>query len=128
MTASQTKRMVQASVILQIREQFYQLGALIRNIAPKDFDLEAISVIDNNSNEADIYKEMVIKYYRAFYNAMCFITTETIDHAIVNKIISPLELEAFLKIIKPLEEKLGVLTENSAFEFWENFSKKHVKD
>jgi hypothetical protein len=45
-TAAETKRMVQASVILQIRRQFDQLGALEKNKAPKPFDLEATSIIN----------------------------------------------------------------------------------
>jgi hypothetical protein len=59
---------------------------------------------------------------------MCLITTNTIDEAIVNKIINPLELEAFLKIVKPLEGKLKFLTEHSAFNFWEIFAKKHINE
>jgi hypothetical protein len=71
---------------------------------------------------------MIIKYYRAFFNVMCFIKTETIDKGTVKNIIIPLELEAFLKIIKPLEDKLDAITEHSAFDFWENYVEKHVKD
>jgi hypothetical protein len=127
-TASETKRMVQASVILQIRQQFNQLGALDKRIAPKDFDIEAASVINMINNEADSYIEMVKLYYSAFHNVMCLITTNTIDEAIVNKIINPLELEAFIKIIRPLEQKLAFLSEHSAFEFWENFAKKQERD
>jgi hypothetical protein len=127
-TAAENKKMVQASVILQIRQQFNQLGALDKKIAPTDFDIEAVSVINILNNEADIYIEMVRLYYSAFHNVMCLITTNTIDEAIVNKIINPLELEAFIKIIRPLEKKLAFLSEHSAFEFWENFTKKHERD
>ena len=127
-TASETKRMVQASVILQVRQQFDELAALDKKKVPKPFDLEAPTVMDKNSNEADIYKEMIIKYYKAFYNVMCFIKTKTIDKRIIHKIIFPLELKAFLKIIKPLEDELKVLTEHSAFDFWENYAKQHVRD
>jgi len=127
-TASQTKRIVQASVILQIRQQFDELGALDKNRAPKNFDLEAISLIDINSNEANMYKEIIIDYYVAFYNVMCLIITETIDKRIINNVIFPFELEAFLKIIKSLEEKMQVLTDRSAFDFWENFAKQYAKN
>jgi hypothetical protein len=127
-TASETKRMVQASVILQIRQQFNQLGALDKRIAPKNFDVEAVSVINMINNEADIYIEMVKLYYSAFHNVMCLITTNTIDEAIVNKIINPLELEAFIKIVRPLDKKLAFLSEHSAFEFWDNFAKKNERD
>ena len=126
-TALETKRMVQASVILQIRQQFNQLGALDKRIAPKDFDIVAASFINAIEQEADMYIEMVNLYYRAFHNVMCLITTNTIDESIINKIINPLELEAFIKIIKPLEEKLAFLTEHSAFKFWENFAEKQER-
>jgi hypothetical protein len=127
-TAAENKKMVQASVILQIRQQFNQLGALDKRIAPKEFDIEALSVINMINNEADIYIEMIKLYYSTFHNVMCLITTNTIDEAIVNKIINPLELEAFIKIIRPLEKKLAFLSEHSAFEFWEDFAKKHKRD
>jgi hypothetical protein len=127
-TAAENKKMVQASVILQIRQQFNQLGALDKRIAPKDFDMHSSSVMIMISNEADTYIEMVKLYYIAFHNVMCLINTNTIDEAIVNKIINPLELEAFIKIIRPIEEKLAVLSEHSAFEFWENFAKKQEGD
>jgi hypothetical protein len=125
-TASETKRMVQASVILQIRQQFNELGALDKRIAPKDFDIEAVSIINMNSNEADIYINMIKSYYSAFHNLMCLITTKTIDEALVKKIINSVELEAFLKKIKPLENELRLLTERSAFDFWEDFAKKYA--
>jgi hypothetical protein len=125
-TASETRRMVQASVILQIRQQVDQLRSFDKKLIAQDFDLESETVDYKDSNETIIYKEMIINYYKVFYNLMLFITTNTIDKDIVNKMVISPELEAFLKIIKQLEAKLDVLTERSAFDFWENFRKKHV--
>ena len=127
-TAAENKKLVQASVILQIRQQFNQLGALDKRIAPKDFDIHSTSVMIMIRNEADTYIEMVKLYYIAFHNVMCLINTNTIDEAIVNKIINPLELEAFINVIRPLDEKLAVLSEHSVFEFWENFVKRQERD
>jgi hypothetical protein len=112
-TAYQTKNIVKADVVLQIRKHLDQLPI------PRDFDLESISIL--REGEDDIYREMVKNYYNAFNIIMCLIITKTIDEKTVRNIITPFELNAFLKVINPLEHKLKVLTDDSAFRFFKKF-------
>jgi len=123
-TATKTKDIVLADIIMRIRERFAKIEipkeikerqALGFNHWEKFADEEELS--DHMDEPAhQYYYNWIIDYYQIFSDIMILYDSNIINKKLINRLASDDDLNLYFGIIKPLELKLNLLNDHTAFD------------